>query len=335
MSRPSNPAASSQTSSSPPSGSDSNPGNLSQPFATIQHAASVAQPGDTVFIRGGVYHETVTPARSGTASSPIIFEPYNGESVTVSGADRVANWSAAGGSIYSATPGWNLGDGNNQVLLDGNMLTEARSPNNPNPADLFHFPTYSLDSATTTAPQNGPFGNTETATIQSSALTDPADTWVGRDDSHRARRRLGVADGHGVIASQPGSITYQYTQLNLSLQFPSPGDPFYLTGKFHALDAPGEWFMDSTSGALYVQTPQNDNPASHDVEVKHRQFAFDLSGRSFITVRGLNLIASTINTSAASNNLVLANLNVRYVSQQTSRANPFNSKNPAIRPPES
>src|SRR5258706_2067191 len=74
-------------------GSNANPGTLAQPFATIQQAANVAQAGDTVYIRGGTYRETVTPAHSGTAAAPIIFEPYNGESVTVSGADRIGNWS--------------------------------------------------------------------------------------------------------------------------------------------------------------------------------------------------------------------------------------------------
>src|SRR5215213_4437884 len=61
------------------SGDNANPGTLQQPFKTIQQAADVAQPGDNVFVRGGVYRETVTPARSGRAGSPITFQPYNDE----------------------------------------------------------------------------------------------------------------------------------------------------------------------------------------------------------------------------------------------------------------
>ncbi len=48
-------------------GSDSNPGTIAAPFQTIQHAASIAGPGDTVDIRGGTYRESVKPARSGSA----------------------------------------------------------------------------------------------------------------------------------------------------------------------------------------------------------------------------------------------------------------------------
>ena len=50
-------------------GSDKNPGTIARPFLTIQHAANLAKPGDVVDIRGGKYHETVTPTQSGTAKA--------------------------------------------------------------------------------------------------------------------------------------------------------------------------------------------------------------------------------------------------------------------------
>src|SRR5476651_1873017 len=39
-------------------GKDSNPGTLQLPLATIQKAQSLVNPGDTVYLRGGVYHMT-------------------------------------------------------------------------------------------------------------------------------------------------------------------------------------------------------------------------------------------------------------------------------------
>src|SRR5688500_9014705 len=110
-------------------GVDTNPGSLEQPLRTIQQAANRAQPGDTVFVRGGTYRETVKPARSGTSAARITFKPYNNESVTVSGADVVSGWSLHGGSVYKASQEWDLGLGKNQVFVDGQMMTEARWPN--------------------------------------------------------------------------------------------------------------------------------------------------------------------------------------------------------------
>jgi len=304
-------------------GADANPGTLAQPFATIQHAADLAQPGDTVFVRGGTYRETVTPPRSGTASAPIIFEPYNGESVTISGADLVTGWSRYQGSVYQATPGWNLGEGNGQILVDGAMVNEAAWPNTG--TDLFQPGSVSATSISSSVSVNGPFGGTATATIKSSALTQPAGAWVGAT--------IHIAPGDGwvwqtgtVISSQVGQLVYQYTQLNTQYQIPRAGNPFYLTGKFQTLDSSGEWFQDANTGALYLWTPHGDSPASHVVEVKHRLYAFDLSGLSYVDVRGFDLFADSIKTSAASGNLTLSNLNVQYVSQSTINPNPFATK---------
>src|SRR5206468_4187823 len=112
-----------------PAGSDQNAGSISAPFKTIQHAATIAQAGDHVEIRAGTYHETVTPAHSGTAAAPIVFEAYNGEQVTISGADPIAGWTNYNGSIYQASMPWTFNEGNDQVFVDGRMINEARFPN--------------------------------------------------------------------------------------------------------------------------------------------------------------------------------------------------------------
>ena len=68
-------------------GSDSNPGTMASPFATLQKGVNTAVAGDTVYIRGGTYSIT-TPAttgaginftKSGTATSPINFFAYQAE----------------------------------------------------------------------------------------------------------------------------------------------------------------------------------------------------------------------------------------------------------------
>src|SRR5690606_1972040 len=69
-------------------GSDSNPGTFSQPFKTINKAASVASPGDKIYVRGGTYYGGVRiSGLHGTASNPIIFSAFPGEEVIIDGHD--------------------------------------------------------------------------------------------------------------------------------------------------------------------------------------------------------------------------------------------------------
>ncbi|MEF2966821.1 choice-of-anchor Q domain-containing protein [Paenibacillus sp. M1] len=66
-------------------GNDNNPGTLSSPWKTLQKAAGSAKPGDTVYVRGGVYNEFVNFKVSGTATGPITFQNYEQEIPIVDG----------------------------------------------------------------------------------------------------------------------------------------------------------------------------------------------------------------------------------------------------------
>lgn len=76
-----------------PNGSDNNNGSLHAPFASIQQAQTVVQPGDTVYLRGGTYSiqeaqvakynsiwaYVIYLDKSGTADAPICYWAYPGE----------------------------------------------------------------------------------------------------------------------------------------------------------------------------------------------------------------------------------------------------------------
>ena len=87
-----------------------------------------------------------------------------------------------------------------------------------------------------------------------------------------------------------------------------------MTGKFSALDASGEWFRDPTAKTLYLWTPAGDSPRRHVVEAKARTYGFELSGRSFITIRGIHFFACSINTSSTSTHDTLNGIQALYVS---------------------
>ncbi len=69
-----------------PSGSDDDPGTETQPWATFQHAADTAQPGDVVCFRGGSYAmDEAHLSRSGTADASTTFIAYPGEAPILDG----------------------------------------------------------------------------------------------------------------------------------------------------------------------------------------------------------------------------------------------------------
>jgi hypothetical protein len=125
---PATPAHLSATYYVSPLGNDSSTGTLEQPFATVQHGLNQLLAGDTLILRAGNYHESVTVARSGTASAPITLADYPGETATLIGAQPVTGpWAIYAGSIYKTPwPSQPM-----QVFSDGHLLNEARWPNSP------------------------------------------------------------------------------------------------------------------------------------------------------------------------------------------------------------
>lgn len=67
-------------------GNNANAGtSVEAPFASIQHAVRLTQPGDTVYVREGFYHETVSIDNSGTLTAPITLAAYPGERPVIDG----------------------------------------------------------------------------------------------------------------------------------------------------------------------------------------------------------------------------------------------------------
>lgn len=133
-----------------PNGCNCNPGTIDAPFATINHAAQLALPGDTVRVRGGVYREWVDPSEGGlTPTNRITYEVMPGEHAVIKGSEVVTGWTPVEGTVWKAEVNnavfgsWNpfekavegdwlmspredpvhLGD----VYLNGKSMYEARS----------------------------------------------------------------------------------------------------------------------------------------------------------------------------------------------------------------
>ncbi|MBN2477150.1 MAG: carbohydrate-binding protein [Pirellulales bacterium] len=128
-------------------GRDSAAGTASAPLRTIQKAADLAQPGDTITVHEGVYRERVNPPRGGESDdNRIIYQAAPGEQVEIKGSEVVSGWEKVRDDVWKVTlPSDFFGDFNpfddlirgdwfnpsgrehhaGAVYLDGDWLTEA------------------------------------------------------------------------------------------------------------------------------------------------------------------------------------------------------------------
>lgn len=102
-----------------PDGDDGNPGTSpAAPLRTVQRAANLAQAGDLVLVQPGVYRESVSVPRSGTATQPIVFRG-SGPGAVLDGADAAiaagVSWTPAAGGTWSRPTGF----------ATGHVVTEA------------------------------------------------------------------------------------------------------------------------------------------------------------------------------------------------------------------
>jgi hypothetical protein len=260
-----------------PTGTDADNGTAATPWRTIQRCANQAQPGDTCRVHAGVYRETVTPPRSGTAAAHIRFEAAPGECVTVSGADAFSgNWQPHSGSIWVTSTVARFV----QLFSGGRMLNEARWPN-ADPADLVHAP----------FSRAGP--GTDASGLVAAAV--PPGDWTGA--------MVFVLPGAGWWSELRQVTTYDVATRRMTFDnsFPSDpnlapkqGDRYYLYGSLLALDSPGEWFLDGPGSKLYLFPPGEIDPGTLALEIKQRSWAFDVTNLAYIEIAGFSIVASSI-----------------------------------------
>jgi autotransporter-associated beta strand protein len=328
-----------------PSGHDTNPGTLEQPFRTVQKGASAAVASDTVVLRAGTYRETVTPAASGTSGAPITFQNHPGEIATVSGNDVLTGWTSLGGGVFRAPMAWNYNYElvtntafpSNQVFLDGQMLNLLRWPKETN-HDLVANPREGvIDSA---------IASGSNVILTDAEFTENPSRWVGAKVWVNLARNGN--DGQGQTGTVTAASTGQLTLLGIDNRMGNQpwgvgtGTRYHLfhptasalagAGGVAAALAPGEWWFDSAAGQMYVRTWDGQPPAETTgergtVEARRRSWAFALDSRSWINVRGLHLFAASIRTDnssatrgssvAPANNILLDGLNGQYLTHFT------------------
>ncbi|QHW30331.1 hypothetical protein GZH47_05385 [Paenibacillus rhizovicinus] len=307
-------------------GSDSNPGTAAEPFLTIQKAADILLPGETVIIHEGVYAESVRPKYNGTADHPITFKTADGEKVVISGADRITGtWQTASNTgavqydpnnanLWKVAVSLPMGNYRNQIFVDGEAMLPSRYPNVAK-EDAYYRPnwlTYVFDGANASV---GGWSNPN-GKLSDPELNQPAGTWDGAAIVGMDNRGWNLS-GAEVVSSTPGWLNL--TNINFYELGPTgyaSGDDFhyYIQNAMAALDAPYEWYYNQTSGTLYLQLPKGMNPGDLDVRYKAREWGLDLSSRKYIHIEDIVLNGSNLTMRGGVSNVV-DHMTAKYVTE--------------------
>jgi parallel beta-helix repeat protein len=118
-----------------PGGDDAGNGSAAQPWASLQHAADLVEPGDTVRVVEGNYIGGFVIERSGTADKPITFTAAEGATPTIQIVEafneglvvRGASYLTINGFEFAyAAPGADTADG--ERYENGIVVTDAPGP---------------------------------------------------------------------------------------------------------------------------------------------------------------------------------------------------------------
>lgn len=285
-----------------PQGNDPGAGTKAAPWKTLAKACEQAGPGDTIYLHGGVYRETLTPKRSGEPGKPIRFRAVPGEKPVISGADLLAGtWQSSRGNIFVLKTDRKFV----QLFVDGQMMPEARWPNSA-PGQWMTYTRATAGIGTGYETLNDPqlpAGDWNGGVV----LVWPGSSWVS------ATRRIADYQPGKSLRFDPILKPKRRDEFHAADPYlPRQGNRYVLVGSLAGLDSPGEWFLDEAAGAVYLWTPDGTSPQKHVVEVRQRDYACDLRKRALIEVQGIDILAGAVTMDAA-HDCLLEDCRMRYV----------------------
>lgn len=284
-------------------------GSKENPY-TLSEASNVAVSGDTVYLRGGTYRETLVPQNDGTSSKPIVYKAYNNEKVTLSALEEVDGLSVDSNDDSLLTSQINgLSDGRNQIFYNGEALVEARFPNVKNDYEATDVSPLFLtkgDLKVTTA---------DDSRVESELLKGNTDDyWVGakfvslHGNAWSTATAVVNDSGDGWFTVDNKTQKWWYTPKENKVSYG------YLTGHRNCIDQAGEWVVENNN--LIIKAPENETADTLKLEYKARQLAIDLKNKKYIHIDGINTIGGGINMND-SEMCILKNCNFRYISHYT------------------
>ena len=291
-------------------------------YTTIQAAIDNVQPGDTIYLRGGNYHEEVLMQDlAGSVGSPIKITNWDNESVRIDGSKNLTDLGSNGWTLMQTGEGHpncasncyktTLNANNDiwQLWADDRMQVVARWPNVTvgHPTDPIRL----KDDKITPVDgswwdQSGTWGHMNNAwNYDSSGET-------GTVANNTAYHDLSVGlDAN--VSFTGGSIILNYhseTQFSREITNHSSGSNdithkgvlnpwdqgsgYFLVEAKTALDIPGEWYYDKDTREVWYWPEDGQDPTGKNIRGKVQSYAFNFSGSSYLTIEGLDFFGTGI-----------------------------------------
>jgi len=254
---------------------EANASQVDGPLQTIQVAYEKLQPGDSLYIKKGVYRETVLLTKTASRFSPIVIQAFPGDEgqVVISGADPLRNWRRCPSrQVCGGNPHWR-----NIFMIEAAQRAEIKQ--------LFQ---YGFRLKLSRYPDQGwlyPTAvdpNESTLAFRDAGLQDKQTHWTG--STCNVKTALWHLDQTRVsaYAKDDGKITLASpTRFGMSSQ-----TGYYFTNLISEINEEGEWAFDHVHGRVYLW-PWGEGP--EDVEGTGREYGIDSDHCSYHTVRGLTV----------------------------------------------
>jgi len=218
----------------------------------------------TVLVRGGIYWLAeplvLTAEDSGTESCPIAYAAYAGETPIVSGGRAISGWRKPNdGSVWTAEiPEVKAGEWYfHQLFVDGRRRIRARMPNEG----------YFLNE-----------GPIEPLDDRREARGDPAAKmgfrfkpgdmrrWTNLDDANVLQFHSWTASVHWIKELDERNHVVHFTApANWPTGYWTKNERYYVENVPEALDSPGEWYLDRTTGVLSYWPMPGEDPTEVQV----------------------------------------------------------------------
>ncbi len=293
-------------------------------FATIQYAADVARPGTTIHIRPGIYRESIVPANDGQADAPITYTAESsGVKIFGSINSRDLKWTQLTANTVGLPNGvaptnlyYTSLDVAPRLIMqpDKNVrLPIAREPDEKIATEWKHTEFWwaaNGGSALETCDPSKDGTKCDAATRSRTQLTDTASDQEPNGIEAGNLTTLGNLTDATIFAVDANSGHYVYKRaitahdlakgmvtVDKECTFPGQtpdgglgwGAKYFVEGLPQLLDQPGEWWYDKTTKRLYLWPLAPGDPSATNLEISQKDYGFNLSRRSYITLNGFDL----------------------------------------------